>query len=207
MAEDLEKLPAKDRGGDAPLHQAIVTEPPYIVSFMLKNAADVDVKNESGETGLIYATAWGEYRKVRSFVRSGANINAQDEDGRTPLHVALNHYFPEERTILLFIKKGAEINIQDKGGNTPLHCAVRGYWWRKVRLEITEMLIKNGADVNAKNRRGQTPLDLAISVGDLKIGELLIQNGADVSTEELGPWGIVCAEKFKQEREELNYAK
>jgi len=81
----------------------------------------------------------------------GADVNAKEEDGWTPLHYAVYEGYKEIAELL--IAKGADVNAKEEDGWTPLHDA--------ATKEIAELLIDNGADVNAKDGTGSTALDTA----------------------------------------------
>jgi len=55
---------------------------------------------------------------------SDGNIYDHDQDGDTPLHLALKH--PHEDMARELIAAGADVNILTKGGETPLMLAARG---------------------------------------------------------------------------------
>jgi ankyrin repeat protein len=85
----------------------------------------------------------------------GADVNAKNVDGWTPLHEAA--FGGRKEIVELLISNGADVNAKHDGfGTTPLHrAAYRGH------KEIVELLIGKGADVNAKNANGETPIDWA----------------------------------------------
>lgn len=63
-----------------------------------------------------------------SKVESGADVNALDERGRSPLHAACQAAKKSDnhgayRAVLFLLHSGADINFQDKLGMTPLHFA------------------------------------------------------------------------------------
>ena len=108
---------------------------------------------ESPNELLHQAVIDGNIEAVKQHIAAGADVNAKDENGVTPLH-----WTETEEIAELLIAKGADVNAKDDwSGSTPLHpTATFGY------KEITELLIAKGADVNARTGSGETPLDLAI---------------------------------------------
>ena len=108
---------------------------------------------ESPNELLHQAVIDGNIEAVKQHIAAGADVNAKDENGVTPLHWTETKEIAE-----LLIAKGADVNAKDDwSGSTPLHpTATFGY------KEITELLIAKGADVNARTGSGETPLDLAI---------------------------------------------
>ena len=120
----------------------------------------------------------GDVNTARSLIESGADMNAKDEHGSTPLEWA----FMAEKTeaAKLLINKGADISARDVNGWTFLHQAAS----RKGFIEIAEALINKGADVNARDNWGGTPLRVAAQHGNMEIAKLLISKGADVNAKD-----------------------
>jgi hypothetical protein len=82
---------------------------------------------------------------------NGAQIEARDDSGRTPLLRAVYH--PDNVRFLL--ERGADINSQDDDGRTILHTAVQN---TILTHELVPYLIEQGADVNAQDNKKNTPL-------------------------------------------------
>ena len=82
------------------------------------------------------------------------DVNAEDENGWTPLHGAA--WWGHTETAKFLIGSGADVDAQGAAGNTPLHQAAE-----KGHKEIIKLLIAKGADVNAKDEDGESPLDYA----------------------------------------------
>lgn len=91
-------------------------------------------------------------------LEKGADIEARDGSGMTPLHHAVSARNIESVKKLLAGK--ADIKAADKAQNSVLHFACRG---KDPKAEIITLLLKNGADVNAKDRGGTTPFMLVNS--------------------------------------------
>ncbi len=54
-------------------------------------------------------------------IAKGADVNAKDKDGGTPLHWAAKNGHKDVAELL--IAKGADMNARNKDGGTPLHWA------------------------------------------------------------------------------------
>ena len=105
----------------------------------------------------------GNIEAVKKHLAAGADVNAIDHEGNTPLHHAV--YNDQTEIIRLLIDKGAEVNGKRKAANhekgvAPLHTAT----WRST-IETIEFLIDNGADVNMKRADGAIALHYAVWFG------------------------------------------
>lgn len=77
-------------------------------------------------------------------VSYGADLNAQDDKGRTPLHeCAIKGNAPEAQ---LLLNKGASSEVKDHENLTPLQHAVA-----LGNVAVVQVLLQNGADVNARH--------------------------------------------------------
>ena len=140
-----------------------------------KESADL-LRKHGGKSGaadsLHVAAAVGNIEAVKQHLAAGTDVNAKDDDGVTPLHIAATKEIAE-----LLIANSANISAKDHLGWTPLHGASS-----KGLKTVVELLIAEGADVNAKNKYGRTtPLHFAAFGGHKEIAELLIAAGADVN--------------------------
>ena len=85
-----------------------------------------------------------------------AAVNAQDEEGRTPLHLACAFGAHSVVAEILEGASNADLELRDSKNNTVLHYAA-GYG----RLDSVRALISAGANAGAKNASGKTPADVA----------------------------------------------
>jgi hypothetical protein len=96
----------------------------------------------------------GDLAGVQAELDKGADVNKKDNDGMTPLLIAVT--LGHKEIVELLIAKGADVNVAGPFSMTPLHfAAVFG------QKEITELLLAECADVDAKNLDDETPLDMA----------------------------------------------
>lgn len=111
---------------------------------------------------LLNAVETNNMALVEQLLAKGADINAKNWIGQTPLHYAIlltgcsdpSHCCGVE----LLVKYGANVNIQDNNGDTPLHFALKNYTYAQA---INAMFILNGdCDVSIKNKQGETVFDL-----------------------------------------------
>ena len=142
-------------------------------------AAGTDVNAEGGfnERKPLHLAAYEGHKQIAELLISkGADVNAKDKSGWTPLALATIYSVGHKEIVELLIAEGADVNVKGDRDATPLHgAASRGH------KQIAELLIAKGADVNAKAFGDATPLFYAISGGQKEIAELLIAKGADVN--------------------------
>lgn len=88
----------------------------------------------------------------------GANINARDGKGQTPLQVAVNANFTAGAGYL--IQHGARLDDSNNVGETPLITAVHNR-----NLELVKLLLKAGANPDRADNSGRNARDYAVLDG------------------------------------------
>ena len=154
--------------------------PAESVQGCLETGIPVDVRDDEGATFLARMISAGpccnDFRNVLSvFVTAGADVNARDTAGKTPLHRASASNLTGVISALL--DEGADPAARDSRGSTPLHAAV-GSWWRASDNSV-RLLAAAGADLNARNNDGETPLDIARSRNATATVQTLVELGVD----------------------------
>ncbi|HBE43418.1 MAG TPA: hypothetical protein DDW27_19900 [Bacteroidales bacterium] len=125
------------------------------------------------EYNLTVAAALGYSSQVERFIKAGAEVDAENSQGATPLFFAILNKKPE--TVKTLIKYGADINKSSLLNENPLLLSLN-----VEDLEIAEILIRSGADINYQNRYGATPLHLSSAYGLFDFADLLLYYDADI---------------------------
>ncbi|MDF3048069.1 MAG: hypothetical protein K0R73_1187, partial [Candidatus Midichloriaceae bacterium] len=128
------------------------------------------------DQGFIEVVKTGNLNLVK--ITNCRNINAQDKDGKTPLHwVAANGH---KEIVELLLANKANIEAVANNGGTPLMFAAHN-----GHKEIVELLLANKANIEAKDKEGNTSLHYAVSNGHEEIVELLLEKDADIKIENM----------------------
>ena len=116
-------------------------------------------QTSSGQRALHTVAMTGHCQMGAELIKAGAEVEARDHHGRTPLAQAARS--GQQNIVDLLLQEKADIHAQDKKGNTPLHLAAEG-----ISADTILMLIARGADATRRNNDGATPIDLAIAGGN-----------------------------------------
>ncbi|KAL0028569.1 hypothetical protein WJX79_002655 [Trebouxia sp. C0005] len=167
--------------GETVLSIAAKHSPPAIVSLLLSHGADAVArdkgdqlemaarlcrkqKDQSADPQLgcmdpLIDVALKRFAALLSrLLSAGADLEAVDDEGLTPLHTAVKHRHPDLVEILL--SYGARVNATNHKGQSPLHLAAS-----RESAEILRLLLSYGADPNAVDTSGQTALHQAVACG------------------------------------------
>ena len=137
---------------------------------------------EELNNNLLDAAEIGDVEVCRLLIEQGADVNATDDGGITPLHCAATEGHVDVCRFL--IEQGAIVHATDRDGWTPLHQAA----WHG-RLKVCQLLNDRGANVNAvTNGFGWTPLHLAAMDNHAKVCRLLIERRANVNATDWEDW-------------------
>ena len=135
----------------------------------LAEKSGVYVSMHKQEHELFLAVSEGDQKSVEALLAQGADVNAEDNCGRTPLHkaAAMGHL----ATVDSLLAAGAEVDARDCCGSTPLHKAAE-----RGQEAVVVLLLFHGAEGDVTNTNGKTPQDLAALNGYQSINTLLLNH-------------------------------
>jgi len=182
------------------------------VHNLINQDADYKLKDDEGSSILHYAVdALGKTNDIEPqyysqiieiidmLVKKGAEINARNKKGMTPLAIAFSYYYSIKEVKIRLIELMQKIDIRANDGSTALMYVTEN----ERSTEIIEVLIKKGADVNAKDNAGNTPL-IRACLSRYKYPEIikyLIRKGAKLNAQnDEGETALIACFKSMNER-------
>lgn len=123
----------------------------------------------------------GRFRGLQLLVRKGANVNAQNCWGLTPLLYSIREE-TSLKPIKFLLENGANPAISTDTGATPLHAAA----WEQNHSICEILLGYSSVEVNAKDKDGETPLHFACKWRNTPEGliKLLLDHKADPNVQD-----------------------
>uniref|UniRef100_A0ABD2WWG8 Uncharacterized protein n=1 Tax=Trichogramma kaykai TaxID=54128 RepID=A0ABD2WWG8_9HYME len=181
------QIDARDNEGRTALHAAIFNGNINLVHILLSRGASPNSADKNGFTPLHFVCQREDDNVylARTFFEIGEKFNkpvridSRDEDGNTPLHMAIHK--DHVNLVGFLLRRGANPNSPNKDGETPLHRICEA----NIDDLAVEMLFKicdekhQSMQVDAQDKMGQTPLHAAITKGNMKLVEILMRRGAN----------------------------
>jgi len=161
----------------------------FLIQFLIKNKADIDKPDHSGNTPLIIASKNDSFEIVKLLIENGANHNPKNYRGKTALDVAKNcsqtqwYFYEYELFKATYNNNLNDVNIwlgniggflchrknnimctdaaRDKDGNTILIIASMKSYRDMVKYLLFYGGIEYGVNRHLKNNKGQTAFDVA----------------------------------------------
>uniref|UniRef100_A0A8C5ER51 E3 ubiquitin-protein ligase MIB2 n=1 Tax=Gouania willdenowi TaxID=441366 RepID=A0A8C5ER51_GOUWI len=157
LARARQLVDVKKDDGFSALHLAALNNHQDVAEILIKEGrCDINIRNNRNQTPLQLAVTQGHTDLVQLLVTEGADVNMEDEDGDTAMHVALLR--PQLANVML----SPTLNASGLLGSTEL----------SVGTGIACFLAQKGADINYANHKGKSPLDLVNGNGRLMLQRL-----------------------------------
>ncbi|CAB0039044.1 unnamed protein product, partial [Trichogramma brassicae] len=178
---------------DPPLHLAIKHEHKKVIELLLRSGADQNLANTQGSRPLHIICQMQGYNdlvdiffKINHELNNIVEVDAQDDLGNTPLHLAL--YYDNKKEVELLLRRGANPNLVNDNGLTPLHIISRR---REGNIDDNGLVRlffkinderKKKVQVNVVDTFGRTPLQLAVANVFPHVVDLILNHGADLDS-------------------------
>ena len=193
----------RNANGDTPLHIACYQKSLEIIKFLLRQRCDTRIRNKRGQSPqtilfnedsdllLHIACRWGDVDIVRYLVcEQQCDVNAQNEDGDSPLLIACCNNFKVLDIIKTLLQQRSDTTVQNKSGQIPqtipfnenddllLHIACQ---WRDVAI-VRYLVCEQQCAVNIRNKNGDSPLHIACYYKAFDIIKFLLQKRCHTSS-------------------------
>jgi len=145
------------------------------------------------QQGLFKAAKNGDVAGIAKMVEKGADVNAIDGEGRSPLFIAVSENQAGD-VIEVLLDAGADVDFTDDLGRTPIFAAARF----NRDPEVMAHLMAAGSDIYVTDEDGYTLLHAAASSNpSLDVLDLLIESGMDMEARtSSGLTPLLCAAKY-----------
>ena len=188
------------------------------VTYLIEAGARLDARDNEGQTLLHLLAASGDARARKALslaISKSADLNAKNNEGLTPVALALDKKRYDKMQILL--DAGANVNVTIKVKDETMPLAI--YAYEKTTAAVCKQILAKGADINAKiepsgntllhrvvfwnnkdmtehvlslnpslemrNGDGRTPLMVALEKDRWPLAELLLEKGANVTGKDM----------------------
>ena len=151
--------------------------------------ATAAARSTAAGSPLIDAIRANDLKGAQTAIAAGADVNAADDRGATPLMYAALFDGPD--FVKALVDRGANVNAANKYGSTAL-------MWAAGQTPNVKLLLDRGADVKARATGGVTALVVATRFGNGEAMRLLIAAGSDLKTQDTrahlitGAYGIAA---------------
>lgn len=170
----------EEHGEHANLNAALLhvcqNGPEQAIEPLLQAGADIKARRGYDKRSVLTA-AYGNPRStdaLRLLLRYGADPNAQDMYGTTPLHWYIEYHYSEVVSLLLE-QESIDIHLRDNEGMSPYLTACKHGMYG-----IAQRLAEMGADTRARDNRGFTALHHAAQWARPRTMQMLLDSGADL---------------------------
>lgn len=142
-----------------------------VAELLIQEGANIDRRCERGKTALHWAAQGNRVFNselvpgIALLLEKGADVNAQDYWGNTPVHLLAQCYLDGAcDAIKLLLESGVGIDVQNKRGKTALHVAALDEIGRNSP-DVLNLLLDEGANISMRDAHGSTALEIAVNRG------------------------------------------
>ena len=146
------------------------------VKRFLELGADINYRDEDGNTLLHYAAASCHPEVVQFLIEKGLSVDARNNSQATPLCVAAKET-SSLKIVKILVEAGSDINVRSNHGETLLITSAG----LNPETKISKYFISLGLSVDDVDEDGYTPLlNAALWQENTDVIDLLVEAGADI---------------------------
>lgn len=180
LAEGANVNEANDDGG-TPLIYAAQYGDLALIKTLVARGATVNWTDKKGNSALCYLASDKTFKNdtIAFLLTHGANVNLANEEGLTPLHLAVarhvevNDFPQQEALVFALLEAGADANLQTYRGELALHLAAAA----GQPDEVLTRLLAVTKDPQTLTRSGYTALSEAAKAGQHGSARFLVAHG------------------------------
>ena len=178
-------ISVSDLSGDTPLHTAAQQGHAAFAKMLLHlKPTSVSIRNVCGQSALHRASQGGFCEIIEILLKADAILDSVDNEGFTPLHIAVKA--GNAKAVKILLESKADPNLTStESGLAPLHSAAR----QTAGVQLIQLLHAAGADVAVRDQKGRSVLHHAIKSSSLEVVQAVVDIGCpidDVAQETLG---------------------
>jgi ankyrin repeat protein len=170
-------------GKNEGLHLAVNGNYKNEAQALVKNGADVNVRNTEGLSALHVAVIKRYKEVVKVLIENGADREARNREGWTVLHVAVDK---SSGIAEMLIGDCADVDATNPGGWTALHLAAE-----RGSKQIVKALCNKHADKNKRTNEGLSALRIAVGRGNEEVTRELLNSGVDPKADVQNGWTVL----------------
>lgn len=143
----------------APIHYAVTLDNLDAFKLLVDKGADINQQDILGHTPLYYICMMNRIEFMKYLVRyhkGEINVNINNYEGKTPLHIVLIYNFIDN-IYLDYLIKYTNLNIQDNLGNTCMHYMISA---DNIWIKYEDILKTKKINIYIKNNRGNSLFDI-----------------------------------------------
>lgn len=159
--------------------------------YLLDNDANPNKPGAYNQTPIFDAVINNRTDIVDLLTSYGANLDAKNKEGNTPLMIACQNSQRQE-SLLRLLNYGADIEQQNRKGEKALHVAIKS-----GNRHFVDILLKRDCNLDCKDLNGTSALMMAAKYGQKETLRVLLTKGADLTaTDNNGKTALDYAKTF-----------
>ena len=158
---------------NAKLEQAVLQNDVDQIAVLIKAGANVEFRDQLGNTPLIIAAQKGHTDSVRTLLKQGARVSVMNKFNESALMFAAGGGYTQ--TVAVLLQQRANVDDKDNKGVTALMYAAR-----EGHNEVVQQLLKARSEINATDKEGLSAYVWAEKRNQKTTMQLLAQAGATI---------------------------